>query len=190
MTRAATFFGKNAAIFLFGIPIFLMEWLVNLQPEGAGIRAFGGWSPFSYLIFFGAGFLLAFDLRYREAMERLRFISLALGLLTTSLMFFIPIDLSRVGGFVEYSLTVFCRSFNSWFWLVTLLGFGSRLLNFNHTILKFAREAALPFLHTSSDSHRHNWFLHCQLGNERYGEIPNAQHLVICGDFGRICPAD
>jgi glucan biosynthesis protein C len=145
ISGAAAFFGKNGAIFLFGIPIFLMEWLVNLQPEGVGIRGFGGWSPFSYLIFFVTGFLLAFDLKYREAMERLRFISLALGLLTTSLMFFFPIDLSPVGDFAKYSLTVFCRSFNSWFWLATLLGFGSRFLNFNHGILKYTREAVLPF---------------------------------------------
>ena len=48
-------------------------------------------------------------------------------------------------SFVSYSLTEFCRSFNSWFWLVTLLGFGSRFLNFNNGILKYAREAVLPF---------------------------------------------
>jgi hypothetical protein len=145
ISGAAAFFGKSGGILLFGIPIFLMEWLVNLQPEGVGIRSFGGWSLFSYLIFFVTGFLLAFDLRYKEAMERLRFISLALGLLSTALMFFFPIDLSPFGGFVEYSLTVFCRSFNSWFWLVALLGFGSRLLSFNNEILKYAREAVLPF---------------------------------------------
>jgi glucan biosynthesis protein C len=122
-----------------------MEWLVNLQPEGVGIRAFGGWSPPSYLIVFVAGFLIAFDSKYREAMERSRFLALALGSLTTSLMFFFPIDLAPLGHFAEYSVTVFARSFNSWFWLVALLGFGSRYLNFNNEILKYAREAVLPF---------------------------------------------
>ena len=78
-------------------------------------------------------------------MERIRFISLALGLLTTGLMFFSPVDLAPAESFIGYSLRTFCRSFNSWFWLVTLLGFGSRYFSFNHGILKYAREAVLPF---------------------------------------------
>jgi hypothetical protein len=145
ISGAATFFEKNGAIFLFGIPLFIMEWLVNLQPEGVGIREFGGWSPFSYLIVFVTGFLIAFDIRYREAMERSRFISLALVLLTTGWMFFFSIDLAPLGDFVEYSVTFFIRSFNSWFWLVAILGFGSKYLNFENEVLKYAREAVLPF---------------------------------------------
>jgi len=94
ISGAATFFEKTGSILLLGIPLFIMELLVNLQPEGVGVRDFGGWSLFSYLIVFVTGFLIAFDLRYREAMERSRFISLAVGLLTTSLMFFFPIDLA------------------------------------------------------------------------------------------------
>jgi glucan biosynthesis protein C len=145
ISGTAAFFAKNGAIFLFGVPLFVVELLVNLQPEGVGIRSFGGWSPLSYLVFFVAGFLPALDARYREAMERSRYVSLALALLTTGLMFFFPVNTAPLGGFVSYSLTVFCRAFNSWFWLVTLLGFGSSFLNFNNGILKYARQAVLPF---------------------------------------------
>jgi hypothetical protein len=94
---------------------------------------------------FVTGFLIAFDLRYREAMERVRLISLVLGLLTTGLMFFFPVDLAPLGNFVRYSVTVFVRSSNSWFWLVAILGFGSRYLNFHNQVLRYAREAVLPF---------------------------------------------
>jgi hypothetical protein len=145
ISGAAKFFAKNGAILLFAIPLSLVEWLVNLQPEGAGIRGFGGWSPFSYLFFFVAGFLIALNPGYREAMERSPLISLALGLLTTSLMFFFRVDLASLGDFVEYSGSIICRSFNSWFWLVAFLGLGSRFLNFNNEMLKYAREAVLPF---------------------------------------------
>ena len=145
ISGTAAFFAKNGAILLLVVPVFVVELLVNLQPEGVGIRSFGGWSPLSYLVFFVTGFLSALDSRYREAMERSRFVSLALGVLTTSLMFFFPVDTAPLGGFLSYGLTVFCRAFNSWFWLVTLLGFGSRFLNFNNGILKYAREAVLPF---------------------------------------------
>jgi hypothetical protein len=92
-----------------------------------------------------AGFLIALDPGYREAMERSRLISLALGLLTTSLMFFFRLDLAPLGDFVKYSGSIISRSFNSWFWLVAFLGFGSRFLNFHNEILKYAREAVLPF---------------------------------------------
>jgi Acyltransferase family len=145
ISEAAAFFEKRGAILLLGIPLFLMEWLVNLQPKGVGIRDFGGWSLFSYFVVFVTGFLVAFDLRYREAMERSRYVSLTLGLLTTVFMFFFPIDLTPLGYFAKYSVTVFARSFNSWFWLVAILGFGSRYLNFDNEVLNYAREAALPF---------------------------------------------
>lgn len=143
--RAAAFCTKTGAIFLFGIPLFLVEALVNLQPEGVGVRAFGGWSPLSYLVFFVTGYLLASDPRYREAMERSRFAALALGLLTTSLMFLFPVNTAPLGELASFGLTVFCRAFNSWFWLAAVLGFGSRYFNFSNNALKYAREAVLPF---------------------------------------------
>ena len=144
ISGAARFFAKNGAIFLFGIPLFLMEWLINLQPKGVGIRVFGGWSLFSYLIVFVIGFLIACDLRYREALERYRFISLALGFMTTSLIFIFHLKLVPFGD-SGYTVRVLIRSFNSWFWLAAILGFGSKYLDFNNEVLKYAREAVLPF---------------------------------------------
>ena len=141
----ATFFEKKGAIFLFAIPIFIVELLVNLYPEGVGIRAFAGWSPVTYLIVFVTGFWLAVDLRYREAMARIRFISLGLGLLSTGSMFLFPVDLAPYGEVVDYMVSLLVRAFNSWFWLVAILGFGSTYLNFTNDLLKYAREAVLPF---------------------------------------------
>ena len=37
------------------------------------------------------------------------------------------------------------RAFNSWFWLVAILGFGRKYLNFNNGLLKYTNEAVLPF---------------------------------------------
>lgn len=145
VSGAAGFFAKPGALFLLGIPLFLMELLVNLQPKVAGFRAFGGWSLLTYLVVYVTGFLIASDSRFREALERLRFTSLALGLVTTSLMFVFPIDLAPLGDFGKYVVTFLFRSFNSWFWLMAILGFGSRYLNFNNELLKYAREAVLPF---------------------------------------------
>jgi hypothetical protein len=79
------------------------------------------------------------------AMERARSLSLALGLLTTALMFLFPVDLSALGESARYGLSVLCRALNSWFWITALIGFGRRHLRFVHPALDAAREAALPF---------------------------------------------
>lgn len=52
ISRFAEFFKKPAAIFLLAVPLVVIESLVNLQRDGVGIREFGGWSPFTYLVFF------------------------------------------------------------------------------------------------------------------------------------------
>jgi hypothetical protein len=144
ISASASFFAKYGAIFLLGIPIYLTEWLVDWQPKGLGIRVFGGWSLFSYLVIFITGFLVASDARYREALERLRFVSAVSGLATTGLMFLFNVNLAHLGD-AGYTLTVFIRAFNSWFWLAAILGFGSRHLNFGNKFLAYAREAVLPF---------------------------------------------
>jgi len=142
---AARFFEKPGTIYILGVPILLMELIVNKYPGSIGMRDFGGWSLLSYLIVFVTGFILAFDIKYRNAMEKSRYISLALALLFTGLMFFSNVDLSSLGSRSEYLLIVFVQSFNSWFWLVAILGFGSKYLNFDNRLLKYAREAVLPF---------------------------------------------
>ncbi len=37
------------------------------------------------------------------------------------------------------------RAFNSWFWLIAILGFGSRHLKIKNRVLKYASEAVLLF---------------------------------------------
>jgi glucan biosynthesis protein C len=145
ISGAAGFFAKPGAIFLVVVPLFLVEWLVTLQPDGIGMHSFGGWSPVSYLVFLITGYMLAFDPGYTSALERQRYITLILGILATGLMFFFRPDISVLGRFGAYTLSMLVRSLNSWFWLMTFLGFGARYLNFNNGFLKYARVAVLPF---------------------------------------------
>jgi glucan biosynthesis protein C len=145
ISGAAGFFAKPGAIFLVVVPLFLVEWLVTLQPDGIGMHSFGGWSPVSYLVFLITGYMLAFDPGYTSALERQRYITLILGILATGLMFFFRPDISGLGRFGAYTLSMLVRSLNSWFWLMTFLGFGARYLNFNNGFLKYARVAVLPF---------------------------------------------
>jgi len=130
---------KPGIIFLLAIPIFFMELLVNLQPDGIGMRNFGGWSPFTYLVFFIIGYLVASNAQFMGSIEKNRNIALLLGVLMTITGFLLP-----EAGSQMYFLESL-RAFNSWFWLLAILGFGSKYLNFNNVLLKYSNEAVLPF---------------------------------------------
>ncbi|HEY9246357.1 MAG TPA: acyltransferase, partial [Candidatus Methanoperedens sp.] len=83
---------KPGIMFLFAIPIALMELLVNLQPEGIGIRGFGGWSLLTYLVFFILGYITASDLQFRISIERHRKVALLLGIISFISGFFFIIE--------------------------------------------------------------------------------------------------
>jgi len=141
-TRLANLITKPFGVYLFIIPLFLMEFLVSLSPETVGRRDFGGWSPLTYLVFFVIGYLLASDERYRPAIEKVRFISLALSLLSLISGYILLSEMNVPGTNLLYLLV---RAVNSWSWLLTFMGFASRHLNFNNGFLKYANESVLPF---------------------------------------------
>lgn len=141
-TRLADLTSRRYGPFLFIIPLFLMEFLVSLSPESVGRQDFGGWSPLTYLVFFLIGYLLATDVRYRPAIERVRFISLALSLLTVVVAYIMLVELDLPG---THPLYLVVRASNAWAWLLTFIGFASRHLNFNSRVLHYANEAVLPF---------------------------------------------
>jgi len=146
-TSLADFFTKPFAIYLFCIPIILMEFLVGLSPETVGRRDFGGWSPLTYLVIFFLGYLLATDERYRPAIQRVRFFSLALSLLLIAVGY--SLEMADISIYSLYTAPF--RGLDTWAWLLTFLGFASRHLTFSNGFLKYANQAVLPFyiLHQS-----------------------------------------
>lgn len=140
--RMASLVSKPFGPYLFIIPLFLMEFLVSLSPETVGRRDFGGWSPLTYLVFFVIGYLLATDRRYRPTIEKVRFISLAVSLLT---VFAASILREEMGLAGTHPLSLLVRATNAWCWLLAFLGFASHHLNFRNRFLKYANEAVLPF---------------------------------------------
>ena len=140
--KLADFITKPLGVYLIIIPLFLMELLVSLSPETIGRRDFGGWSPLTYLVFFVIGYLLATDTRYRPAIEKVRFISLTMSLLTVLGAYILLAEMNVPSTNPLYLLV---RAANSWSWLLTFMGFASRHLNFSNGFLKYANEGVLPF---------------------------------------------
>ena len=128
--------------YLFIIPVFLMEFLVSLSPGTVGRRDFGGWSPLTYLVFFLIGYVLATDKRYRPAIEKVRFISIILSLVTVIAGYILLEGMGLSGTNPLYLLV---RATNAWCWLLTFMGFASHHLNFSNRFLEYANEAVLPF---------------------------------------------
>jgi glucan biosynthesis protein C len=145
--RLNQFLAKPGAIFLAAIPIALVEVVVNLCPETVGRRDFGGWSPLTYLAVFVVGYWVARHDELQEAIYKYRWWAAGLGLLATA-SGYILIE----SGASSYSASVsILRGFNTWFWLVGILGLGRQYLSFQNNSLKYANQEVLPFyiLHQS-----------------------------------------
>ncbi len=135
MSGFAEVFKKPATIFLLAVPLVLMELLVNLQRDGVGIREFGGWSPFTYMMFFMIGYLLATDAVYLDAAERHR-----IPALVVVIVFLFVAD----SPMVSQQESIF-RGLLAWCWLVAILGFARRYLTLKNAFLQYANEVVLPF---------------------------------------------
>jgi hypothetical protein len=148
LEKSSIVLAKPMAIFLFGLPIIVLE--SGLNPATFGVRAAGGWNFFTYLTFLLYGYLIVQDRRIERAIYRHFLSGLAIAGLTTSLLLEPVRHLLTGGGgavygSLGYTLITALKSFNCWCWMVVFLGLGRRFLNFNHPALQYMSEASLPF---------------------------------------------
>jgi len=144
LSKTAAALAKPGCIFLLAIPVAIMECVANipaLRPTLFGIRAFGGWSLLPYLVFFGLGYVIAAEVRFSTAIEKQRIAALAVGIAVTLIGFYLVESGYRIADWIAAIL----RGLNAWAWLIAMLGFGSRYLNFSNRFFKYANEAVLPF---------------------------------------------
>jgi hypothetical protein len=156
------FLSKPGAILLAAAPIALFECIANLSPETIGRRDFGGWSPLTYLALFFVGYWVARHDELQEAIYKHRWWAAGLAVVATTIGYFI-LD-SGVNPFsVFFSIL---RGFNTWFWLVGILGIGRQFLSFRNRYLEYANQAVLPFyiLHQSVIVLVGFWILEWQIG--------------------------
>lgn len=141
LRTVADVLARPGAILFLVAPLVIVELWVNRYPESLGMRAFGGWSPFTYVVFFMLGYLLATDPRYRDGAERSRWIALVATIAATALLslgYWGPLDLPYWAFSTLMPLT-------SWTLLIAFQGFASRHLDFTSRRLAYANEAVLPF---------------------------------------------
>jgi len=144
ISKFNSFLERKGTLFLLALPLAALEML--LDPATIGRRDFGGWSPFLYLIFFIYGYIVLTEHRLQRIIQKQRNIALAGGLITTTTALSILIS----KGFPEFGSAYYffmtsIRAFNSWFWLLAIIGTGLQYCNFNNKFLAYANQAVLPF---------------------------------------------
>ncbi len=153
--------GKPVTIYLIVIPTVV---IFNLfDPDGLGTTVMGGWGIFNYLVYFISGFVIISSQRMRVSIMRMRWVSLAAGIITWPAIDIVwqGLGVPSFGTWqflVGTSLWCLC----AWSWLLMVLGFGSQHLNRNKPfiILYFSH-----FLYLFSCSKHNNY--DCNYQNKR-----------------------
>ena len=132
----------SLVVFLFIINIFI-------DYNGLGfMRGTGGWDLFSYLFILVYGYLFFCNEKILETIKRIRSISLILAIILslTGLVteFGIKPEISENTP-ILYLILTFIRCFRVLLWIIAIIGFGEKYLNFNNRFLRYANEAVLPF---------------------------------------------
>ncbi len=150
ISKLAALSTKGGAIFLFAIPLALIEMALR-SSWGNTRNLYGDWANFfSYLALFIYGYLLAANPRFRQAIGRHGWLALGLGLAS----FLAGLPWLMGGNPNEYAphnnlspgwfLYIALRGFNTWFWIIFILSLGQKYLSFNNKALIYLSEAALP----------------------------------------------
>ncbi len=146
--KFASFFTKPGTIYLFIIPVYLMEIVHSLFLYE--IPRFGGWDFFTYIFYLFFGYILAYDQQFRKAVKKNRIIALSAGVLST-----IALILMNHYYFDEIWLTLglttvkipflLARVIFAWSWLIVILYLGNKYLNKESKAVKKLNELVLPF---------------------------------------------
>jgi peptidoglycan/LPS O-acetylase OafA/YrhL len=144
ISKLAALINVRGGIFLFIIPIFLVELLIKPPPGGNSTSNF-----FYYLLFFIIGYLIPADRRFTESLEKNTRFSLVSGIAAFCLIGIVlvvfgydPWDKSFSAIFLLVSILV---SINTWCWIAYILGMGMKHFNKNNKVLVYGSQAVLPF---------------------------------------------
>jgi peptidoglycan/LPS O-acetylase OafA/YrhL len=132
-------------VYLLAVPTLLLT--VAVRPDALlGMRDLGGWSLPNYAVFLLAGFMLFAHDGALAAIRRLRWLSLAAGLVIFAALGLIWAPAGDpVFGSPRFAVVFGLFAVHSWAWILAILGFALQHLNRPAHWLDRANEAVLPF---------------------------------------------
>jgi peptidoglycan/LPS O-acetylase OafA/YrhL len=147
LSSLSIWFETPYRLLLLAIPLIIINIFIDYNGLGF-MRGTGGWDLFSYLFILLYGYLFFCNQKILETLKRIRSISLMLAIILslTGLVieFGIKPEISENTP-IFYLIVTFIRCFRVLLWIVAVIGFGEKYLNFNHRFLGYASEAVLPF---------------------------------------------
>ena len=118
---------------LLGIPLTLAA-AVNIFDK----------NPLYYFLIFFYGFVLASEARFQESIDKLTWVALAYGLLEVAINIMFPLS-SYAEWTPQWMALGLMYQMGCWALTLAALGLGHRFLNRTNNVLRYAREAAMPF---------------------------------------------
>lgn len=143
----ARFTAKPGAIYLHVLPAVI----ISLALAPVSFRTFifiGDWSyDLCVLFLFLLGFIYCMDNRFWDAVERHRAWSLGISLVVTATWIFLWIKGVNTAPAYSFPQTLFSVLwvFTTWVYLLAILGYARRYLNYSNRFLAYAGPASLPF---------------------------------------------
>jgi hypothetical protein len=145
-SRLATLFEKPWTLV---VPVLLLALSEELLDFLGGLISWGGgWNHLSYLVFFISGYLMLSNARIQENIKRYAVVALITALVLQALHYLAEFGVIKIDipdNQVAYVGIWIFDTLRSWLFIMAILGFGSRYLNFNNRFLGYANEAVLPF---------------------------------------------
>jgi len=136
ISRLAYLFEKPWALLLLFIPLTAASLLSDVSGLGF-TRQMGSWDILSYLLFFIFGYLIFSNTHIQDTIKKYSLVALIGAVLLTLAI----LALEWSSALYWWALRALC----AWCWIIAILGYGSRYLNFNNRFLGYANEAVLPF---------------------------------------------
>jgi glucan biosynthesis protein C len=145
LARLGDWLARPGAAYLLALPVILVLGLMNRYTFLGGL-GWGGGSIFSHLCFFLSGFVIVSHAGLQNSIQRLRWLSLALvAILLVTIFTLYMLFGEPAYGTVQYTLFYSLYGLWAWCWVLAILGFGMKRLNFSTPVLQHANEAVLPF---------------------------------------------
>jgi len=143
--RLGDLLASPGAIYLLVLPTILCLILTDRESFW-GRTDWGGGSILSHATFFLSGFLIISHEGLQKNIQRFRWLSLVLVVVLLVTLFSLLTAFGEPSsGTLLYALGRTMWGLWSWSWVLTILGFGMKHLNFNRPVLSYANEAVLPF---------------------------------------------
>jgi peptidoglycan/LPS O-acetylase OafA/YrhL len=142
LIRLGDWLALPGAAYALALPAIVLAVVLDYQNTAHN----AGWTFYVYLWLTFAGFLVASHEGLQAGIERLRWLSLPVGLvLVGTSVFLLTLEAGPAFGTWQNALGWACRALGSWCLVLAILGLARRHLNFATVRLKYANEAVLPF---------------------------------------------